>query len=296
MKNQSVHRTIYPILLKMAATAGVLALFVLIASLPNLDFQPGKALAPQENVRIFSPINRNFDGTLLASICLSTMLLMVPAGIVLLIFSSEARTIFKKNAKVLLLWVLILLFLRFYLNLAGDESNINESPSASLSTPEALNPPFSIGVDTEGIVDYVSPQLTGLQGYLIGFLLILLSGFVAYFFLEKNRSRKDDLEKITLRALREISSGRQWEDAVIDCYAQMNAIVSYQRKLDRELAMTPSEFSKLLVSSGLPLEPVVELTQLFEQARYGTRASHSGEAQRALQCLTAINLVLGGEN
>jgi crotonobetainyl-CoA:carnitine CoA-transferase CaiB-like acyl-CoA transferase len=72
----------------------------------------------------------------------------------------------------------------------------------------------------------------------------------------------------------------------------MNVVVSHQRQLNREEFMTPGEFARRLEEAGLPTEPVRKLTELFERARYSSRASQNGDAADATQCLAAITLAL----
>lgn len=284
------------LVIKVIGIASVVALITLAAGLPNIDFQQGRAITIQEKGWVFRPIQINFYPTLLASICLSSMLLSVPALIILLIFSSEARKLFKKYFRIVVLWLVIIVGLRFYALFSSGDEVIYELSSSPPATPEVFNPLSLGGAETEDMAEYTPPEVSSWLGFVIGFTSILLIGVISYLFWEKHRSREDDLGTITLKAIRDISSGKQWEDAVIECYAKMSAAVSHRRQLDRELAMTPSEFSRMLVSTGLPSGPVIELTHLFERARYSNRGSQTTEAQRALRCLNAINQALGGEN
>lgn len=296
MKNRIHPQTLHAILIKGFAIASILALFFLVAGLPYLDFQPGQAMIIQEKGLTLKPIKIQFYPSLLASICLSSMLMTVPALVILLIFSSEARKLFKKYARAVILCLIFFIVFRLYSALSGTDSVVDEPLSTPPAIPESLNSLSSIEVGSEQAAEYTPPEVTGWFGYLIGFFSILMLGIIFYILWESHRTQRNELGFITLKALKDISSGRQWEDAVIECYAQMNAVVSHQRKLDRELAMTPTEFSQKLIATGLPSEPVIQLTHLFEQARYGRRSSQSGEAQQAVRCLTAIKLALGSEN
>ncbi len=279
---------------RIAAILAIVAMFILTASLPYLNFQPGQVLVSEEHEHEFTPLRVRFNSTLLTSICLSGIVVMMPAGVILLIFSSEARRLFRKYAKVLLIWFIILLVLRFYMILTGNQGMIYESSGAPANLSDSFEPPSDIGVASGYEEVYVPPEVNGWQGYLVGFIVIVLLGVIGYLWWEKNWHQEEELGSITLRAIREITSGRHWEDAVIECYIQMNASVSSQLNLDRQQTMTPGEFSQVLVSSGLPGDPVMKLTQLFEQARYGNRISNRDEAKDAVRCLTEINQALVG--
>jgi Domain of unknown function (DUF4129) len=52
--------------------------------------------------------------------------------------------------------------------------------------------------------------------------------------------------------------------------------------------MTVREFEQLLETKGLPRDPVHQLTQLFEAARYSLRQFTPADEQTAFDCLSAI--------
>lgn len=97
-----------------------------------------------------------------------------------------------------------------------------------------------------------------------------------------------ELADITRTTLDDLSAGKDWEDAVVRCYAQMNTVVGIRPGLRRQQAMTTSEFAVRLEQAGLPGEPVRRLTRLFEAVRYGSRKSRPEEAHEAVNYLTAI--------
>lgn len=295
MKKVEIYRFPPLLIARTAAIVGMMALLILTASLPYFDFQPGQALAVPDKEHVFAPIRVRFNFTFLSSICLAGIVVMMPAAVALLIFSSEARRLFRKYAKVLLIWLVFLLALRFYIMVAGEGGMVYETSKAPARLSDGFDPPSGVGIESELGETYTPPAANGWLGYLVGFATLVIILVVGYLWWDKKHSKEEDLEHITLRAIREISAGRQWEDAVIECYAHMNASVSRQRNLDRQGAMTPAEFSQVLVANGLPIEPVTKLTHLFEQARYGTRVSEKSEARDAIRCLSTINQALGGD-
>jgi hypothetical protein len=280
----------------LAIAVGFLALFVLTASLPYFEFKPGQASELQKQEQTIKPIRVALDSTFLTSICLAGILVMMPAGVVLLIFSSEARRLFRRYSRVLLIYFLILLGLRYYLILAGDSGDVDNSTGRNLERQVFDQPPSVLETVASSEDAYIPPEVIGWQAYLVGLIImtiLILGGYVLW---KKNRIDGNDLGDITLRAIEDIHSGRRWEDAVIECYAQMNTSVSRKRSINRDQTMTPSEFSRRLIDSGLPVEPVLRLTHLFEQARYGGRDSRTWEARDAIRCLSDINQALGGGN
>ncbi len=75
---------------------------------------------------------------------------------------------------------------------------------------------------------------------------------------------------------------------VVRCYHEMGQVVMRERGIIRNIDMTPREFENALRKSSLPSEPLFQLTRLFEEIRYGNRASSELEKKDAIRCLTAI--------
>jgi hypothetical protein len=183
-------------------------------------------------------------------------------------------------------WALYFFFTRYgdriaslgqALNFAGDNQPANGAG--------ALPPPV-----------FEPPQETAWISYLVSVLLILLFAFLAWRFSRfwreyARRAGSNSLEeiaKIARSSLRELSSGRESTDVIMNCYFRMSDVVSDKRKLQRSAAMTPAEFAIRLEHAGLPGEAVKGLTRLFESVRYGGHRSGPREANEAIACLTTI--------
>ncbi len=82
--------------------------------------------------------------------------------------------------------------------------------------------------------------------------------------------------------------GRELKSVVLECYRRMCAVLRRERRLEREEAMTASEFALALEAAGAPGESVGELTRLFEAARYGTWAPRPEDEARVLRCLDDV--------
>ncbi len=98
----------------------------------------------------------------------------------------------------------------------------------------------------------------------------------------------NQIARIARASLKDLETGRNSEDAIIQCYKRMSAAVGSKQGLHRENAMTPSEFAARLERSGLPREAISRLTHLFESVRYGGRVTGPREITEAISCLTSI--------
>jgi hypothetical protein len=269
---------------------GIIALFLLVASMVNLEFKSGESIDP-DNSGMLMPTNFIETTDLLVTIFLSIIVIMVPLIVVLLAFSLEARKLLSRNLKGLMVWLVILLIARFVAIQIEGGDNLILIPGDSTSQTNLMDTSSSSG-ETGVLETYTAPDFSNGLGYILGFTIVFVIGIVIFIIWERNRLKKDDLGIIALKTLDEIKAGRQWEDAVIQCYAQMNAELKRKRKIDREGSMTPSEFAQILISSGLPEIPVKKLTSLFEHARYSGGGSQTSDANGAIQCLTQITRAL----
>lgn len=98
----------------------------------------------------------------------------------------------------------------------------------------------------------------------------------------------DEIAHIARSSLKDLSSGRDSSDVIINCYLRMSDVVADKRKLQREVAMTPQEFALRLEKAGLPGDAVRRLTGLFEVVRYGDRRSAPKDVTEAVSCLNTI--------
>jgi len=292
MKFLLISKKSYNFISKALAIAGILALFLLAAGLKSIEFQPGQYLITQGGSPIIFPMGKQNEVPGLASLCLSGILVMFPLAAILIIFSAEARRLFRKYAKALILWFGFLFCVRFFVILLRDDRVILEMSGRTTSLPQGFSPPSSIGTETGTVPIYTPPDLPNWQGYLLGFIFVVAIGWIAFYIWERYRSPKNELGEISRNTLKDLYEGRQWEDAVIQCYAQMNELVSRGKGLTREASLTPAEFAQELEIAGLPSEPISRLTHLFELARYSDRSSQTSEAQAAISCITEITQAL----
>jgi len=272
------------------AIGALVGLFLLATSLSNLTFDPGQTLA-SSNQRGGIPAGPLIEIGGFGTICFAVIMALFPIGLVMVIFSKEARALFKRYFKFIFFWVAFLILMRLGSRQEEEVPEFVEEGPAKLALPEI---PDSIGLEEVPPEVYTPPEVSNWLGFLIGFIIIVVIGVLAYLWWENNRQKDDDFSHITLKTLKDISSGRQWEDAIIQCYADMNAIVQQQRRLHRAQALTANEFAEELQRAGLPPEPVQNLTRLFEKARYSNRKTQTDESTAAIQCLTDILQALEG--
>jgi hypothetical protein len=269
----------------------VLILVMLASGLGDLRFSPGRAL-PQERTTPFQISIERIAGEI-ASIPIWKLvvfwgLVLVLVLIVASLFPPAWR---KKLLRYFLryaVFVLVLFYVvkNFHLYLPGlSLGNLAGVDKSSPGTGQAAPAAFT------------TPQVSPLLLFGISLGVILAIGLIAFLigrtWQRKRRTGPAALElggfaEIARVSLADISSGRKWEDAIINCYARMNEVVSNQRGVLRGKDLTASEFVTRLEAAGLPGDSVRRLTRLFEAARYGAGQASQAEISEAVACLTTV--------
>jgi hypothetical protein len=111
--------------------------------------------------------------------------------------------------------------------------------------------------------------------------------------LSKHGSTDDDefLELATRAqvAIDDIEANQvEFDDVIIRCYVEMSQALRTERGIKRKEAVTTQEFEKELLAKGFPTHPVHQLTQLFEQVRYGHQQLGEDAKKRAIESLREI--------
>jgi len=182
-------------------------------------------------------------------------------------------------------WALYILFTRYPEILAQLALNPNAVQGAPGSASNSVPPP-----------EFAPPQTVSMTSYLVSFGIAVLLVILArklYSFWKENYAVNPggdlhQIARIARSSLRDLSSGRDSTDVIMNCYFRMSDAVADKRQLQREAAMTPNEFASRLESAGLPGNAVWRLTRLFEHARYGGHRSGTSEVNEAVACLTTI--------
>ena len=260
----------------------VIALVLLSAGLPNLRFdEPGKLAVRNSTPLTLPGVLQPESSPFPLKQLLIIGAILVSAALVLAIIDKKSRRLFLKLLMYAVLFVLASLFV----------PKVEDAPKAT-GTPA----PVAGGVPdlSATATPYVPPQVPWPAAFLVSMLLVLVVLGVAYFYWRKRRlaatgnASLAEIGNIAQSALDDLSAGRQWSDAIIQCYLSMNEAVENKRGLYRKQGMTAAEFATHLEEAGLPSKDVESLTHLFEAARYGEKKASQAEMAEATSCLQAI--------
>jgi len=273
-----IHRR--PFVLVVAGLAA-LALFFLAAGLANLELKPAERfISPGETQTPRLPFGESIAPTSFAEQLILLGGLIILFVLLLLLLSPEMRkrVLWTLARTALLAWVIFWAMAKF------------RRPTP-LPEESALQPAMKASEVVGTPVAYSTPMMPPWLTYVTSLFVVIGLAALGWWLWRRIRRPVPPLGKIASvarSALADLSAGRDWEDAVVRCYARMSAALDARRNLRRRQAMTPSEFALRLEQAGLPADPVHRLTRLFEKVRYGGRRSSPTEVNEAVVCLTAI--------
>jgi hypothetical protein len=153
--------------------------------------------------------------------------------------------------------------------------------------PESGNSGEFLVLPAEEIAANLPPWVSFAVSLVLAGLLIAI-GWMVWRRSQRQPSTLDLLTGEAQSALQELRSGADFKNTIIHCYYQMCAILDRDRGIHRRESMTAREFEQHLTILGLPVEPVNQLTRLFEKARYGANAPDPQDELAARHCLSAI--------
>jgi hypothetical protein len=266
----------------------LLAVLLLTAGMGNIRFETGRSFSLPQSSLYTGPMVSSFPGAGLILQCVRVTfllaLLALPFYIVYLIRSPEARKRLLRS----LLFLLPFAFL-FYLATRSDFSGILEG----LEGLGQAAGPLAEGNETAPLAEFTATPADWVV-IAIGVLMALLLTFIiARAWLNRQRdaaavSRMERLATQAEDAAEAIYAGDNLKEAIIRIYQQMSEILLEERGIRRDRSVTPHEFQGLLAERGLPPAPVQQLTELFEQVRYGQSNPGREAEQRAIDSLNAI--------
>ncbi len=273
----------------VVALLGLGALTVLATSLDDIPFNEAQRYGVNEPMQL-PPLSLRPVSEALADIPLWKQLVvwgLVTLLVVLIgmLFSPEMR---KRLLNMFLRASLIVLGTFFLLKNYGDRLFGFQTPAGNGGPQDPAN--------TQPIPQFQPPQVSPFVSYLISFAFALLwivvmwvlyQGWKKYAALGA-RKPLDEIAHIARSSIRDLNSGRDTGDVIINCYMRMSDVVADKQKLQREIAMTPHEFALRLEHAGLPGDAVRGLTRLFEMVRYGDRKSAPKDVSEAVNCLNNI--------
>ena len=262
----------------------VIITIIIAASLPQLELQPGMPLPKLENNQVVIPPDEAglFEAISVDEFIIAFFLLFGAGSMLFMIYKLLRGAEWKDVVAFIWPMLVIGLFLGVFVFLImllpqSESSRVMELPAP---TPE---PPVTSPLGP------VPPLLLWLVG--IGLLVTGILIAIWIFGSPANRATTIDIVGLEAeKAWQELMAGLGLKDVIIKCYRQMSLALEKEQGIEREESMTAREFENLLQAAGVPYDPVHQLTQLFEAARYGNWQPNSIDEQKAIQCLEAIVL------
>lgn len=271
----------------MLLIGGVLfAVVLLAAGLSSVEMDPGQpfyAVFPRSDPSTSLPFIQDNSMQALLRLLIVATFVLTPVAVVFVILNPDARQRIIRNA-VALFFMTAALFIILQ-RLGPIMENLQGGADAGAPVGGADAPPI---LAAPGFITS-PPQWVTIA--LTAALLMLVAGLGAYIWYRTRPRQGAPLERLASEAqeaIREIQQGSDLKDTVMRCYVDMSRILSEERGIRRDAAMTPREFERRLRTTGLPPAPIERLTRLFETVRYGAQTPGSEDEQEAINCLTAI--------
>lgn len=260
----------------------IIGMIILGVSLPDLRFQPGLPIPGAEtgstDVQTVQPGSSS-------SGILNPWILQIglALGIILLFFALMTALLKKGNIKRvgLLAAILVLLFVFFSLLPRLAPERLDTLPdNAAVPRPPSFDYLVApIGDPPAGLLFWVAAALLLVSVVLIGWSIVH-----AY-----RRTQKEDPLAIEAEAaVQAIADGQSLGNVIIRCYLNMERVIALEHGIERGEAVTPREFETYLEGKGIPRDPILQLTTLFEKARYGNQSLNEHDEREAVNCLVAI--------
>ncbi len=269
----------------------MLSLILLAGSLNSLELKPGQEFHFEEAAETVyaQDVPEGWSGILLVvfRIILILSWVVIPLYLILLIFSKEARKRFLRDMA-MMMPILVMLYL---LNTSQVARNVAENLELNFDEMETG--------EFEGLGEVAPPEFVPPPDWVTTLAIVIIALVVAaivagaiYIVWKRSRERNYEpihrVEKEARAALDAIETGGDLREAIIRCYVQMIEALKEYRGIYRDRDMTAHEFELFLSKRGLPREPVHQLTQLFEQVRYGAQTPGRREENQAISSLSAI--------
>lgn len=274
----------------LLAILAVVALMGLAVSLNQISFRDGQAFGQHEaRVTQAAPVDL-VDSVMSVPLLTQVIFWITIVIMVVLITALMSPEMRKKLLRMLFRAVFTYWGLWF---LFSHYPNILKQIGLSLA-PRSQTPDAAAG--NAPVPVFTPPQPVSWVTYLVSFgiavLLIVLVWKLNSVWKELNApisaSPIKKLAGIARASLRDLSSGKDSTDVIMNCYYRMSDVVLDKKQINRNASVTPSEFAIHLEQAGLPADAVRRLTRLFESVRYGGYRSDPSAVNEAISCLTTI--------
>jgi protein-S-isoprenylcysteine O-methyltransferase Ste14 len=274
MTNDGKRRALFLLLL-----TGIAAVLI-GAALSRLEFQAGIPLPGVGDFQIGNPQKEA------PKISISIVAMFKIAFVVGLILAAVYTGVkFRKKipwreilAPAFFTLIFSMIVLSILFTLQGVHINFDVQAPEILMPEPIINPPPLVPVNT---------NWTWLVwiGLALGLILI---GVRLFFWTREPNRISDAVQREAEQAIRALQTGSDIRSVIVRCYRQMSQALQKERGIQLEETMTARDFETLLEARGIPHDPVHQLTQLFEEARYGYRQPGPEEERKAFDCLNAI--------
>ncbi len=254
---------------------------VIAASLPQLELQRGMPLPALENNQVvIPPVEARPFQSISVNRFIITYLLLLMAGSMLygmykLLRGAEWKKFIAFIWPIVFIGLILggftLLFMLFKIESAPMEMPVVPTPEPLVTSPLESAPPLLL--------------------WLVG-IVLLVAGILIGIWIFGPRPRPTTTMDVVVieaeKAWQQLKAGLGLKDVVIKCYRQMSLALEKEQGIQRKDFMTTREFEILLEAAGVPHDPVHQLTQLFEEVRYGNWQPNPTDEQKAINCLEAI--------
>lgn len=268
----------------------LLLLVILASAADSLTFERGKPFAyAEESSETTQPPAEPLDLTPL--VIFSIIVFAAFITIALIAATPQQRL---KLLLALLIFALVLLLIMWWLSSVKSTSFV-PTPTLTLEhTPQEAEESVLVATEIPAVV-YEPPPVSPWISIGVAFFVLLAAAALVWFAVRRRLSDTaplDDLAAIAGQTVSDLQAGKDYGDAILNCYAAMMSALDRQRGIRRRGHLTPAEFIAVLERARLPSAAVRRLTALFERVRYGSKKASAQEIEEAIACLNEISAAI----
>ena len=279
-----------------AITLALVALIILAAGIPELKLLPGTIFYTEDTKEQDNytppatfPIKVDENTPSPSLVVLILILIPILISIILMIIFPKMRKQVLRNLIFIATWGLAI-FMLYRRNV------FDLIPSEKFTAVDITNERKIVELPffTHAPLPDTNRDASTSVAFVVGFFIILFLLILVYLFYRRSKDIREDGEELDFiaikaqNALNEINSGADLHNTILNCYIEMSEILANEKGIRRKFWMTPREFEQRLVSTGLPIQSVQTLTELFESVRYGGQTPDSVQETQAVESLEAI--------